>query len=81
MRIREENRNLVLLATVALCCAAIAGAAALIDPAGAPLRTQYLADNGPAIADQTTADQASVDQTSVRVIGTPFVPNVNPRQR
>jgi hypothetical protein len=76
MRIREDNRNLVLLATVALCCAMVAGTAALIDPAGAPLRTERLADNGP-----VSVDQSPVDQASVRVIGTPFVPNVNPRER
>ena len=81
MRIREDNRNLVLLATVALCCAVVAGTAALIDPDGTPPHPQYLADNGSAVADQTATDQASVDQAAVRVVGTPFVPNVNPRQR
>ena len=77
MRIREDNRNLVLLATVALCCAMVAGTAALIDPAEAPRRTERLADNGAAAA----VERASAEQASVRVIGPQFVPIVNPRQR
>jgi len=75
MRIKEHNRNLVLLATVALCCAAVAGTAELIDPAQGPVRTERVADNAASV------DQAFVDPASVRVVGTPFVPNVNPRQR
>ena len=66
MRIREEDRNMVLLATVTLFAAAIAGAVTLLAPPSAPAQTTpaYLADN-----------------TSVRVIGgAPFVPNVNPRE-
>ncbi|WP_324402842.1 hypothetical protein [Bradyrhizobium sp.] len=66
MRIREENRNMVLLATVTLFTAAFAGIMALINPPPAPAesRPAYLAD-----------------QTPVRVVGgAPFVPNVNPRE-
>ena len=66
MRIREENRNMVLLATVTLFTAAFAGIMALINPSPAPAesRPAYLAD-----------------QTPVRVVGgAPFVPNVNPRE-
>ena len=77
MRITEDNRNLVLLATVALCCAMVAGTAALIDPVEAPLRTERLAGNRLA----GSLDQNSVEQASVRVVGTRFVPNVNPRER
>ncbi|WGD55857.1 hypothetical protein QA641_19385 [Bradyrhizobium sp. CB1650] len=68
MRISEDNRNMFLLATVALCCAAVAGTIALFEPA----------------ADQRIAASGSVDsaiQTPVRVVGAPFVPNVNPRER
>ncbi|KYG98922.1 hypothetical protein SE91_10755 [Bradyrhizobium sp. DOA1] len=72
MRIREENRNMFLLATVTLCCGAVAGTVALFEPAAAP---------GPA---QQVAQRMAIDataQTPVRVVGAPFEPNVNPRQR
>jgi hypothetical protein len=72
MRIREDNRNMVLLATIALCCAVVAGTAALMGSAEGTVRTAQVADNAPAV---------SVDQAPVRVIGTPFVPNVYPRER
>ena len=67
MRIPEENRNLVLLATVALCAGLLALIAAAFEP------------------ESSTAQTASkptmiADQTPVRVIGTPFVPNTNPRE-
>jgi len=64
MRIREENRNMILLATVALFSAAIAGGAALLQPSATSGAEVYLAN-----------------QTSVRLVGAPFVPNTNPRQR
>jgi hypothetical protein len=66
MRIPEEDSNMVLLATVTLFAAAIAGVVALVEPTPAPIETKpvvYLAD-----------------QTPVRVIGAPFEPNVNPRE-
>jgi hypothetical protein len=66
MRIPEENRNMVLLATVTLFTAAIAGVIALMGPSPQPVESKpatYLAD-----------------QTLVRVVGAPFVPNVNPRE-
>lgn len=73
MRIREDNRNMFLLTTVALCCAVVAGALAVLQPVfGEPPRS----DSRPV----DSSAQASV-QASVRVVGAPFVPNVNPRQR
>jgi hypothetical protein len=65
MRIPEENRNLVLLATVTLFTAAIAWAVALVDPAPtqAASKPAYLADQAP-----------------VRVVGPSFEPNTNPRE-
>ncbi len=78
MRIREDNRNLVLLTTVALCCAMVAGTAELIGPSEAPARIERVAVNAPAVA---VEQQPSIDQASVRVVGTKFVPNVNPRER
>ena len=63
MRIPEENRNMVLLATVTLFTAVIAWAVALVDPA-------------PTQADSKPAYLA--DHTPVRVV-VPFEPNTNPR--
>jgi hypothetical protein len=71
MRVREDNRNLVLLAAVTLVCAFIALAAASFDPAPSTARS---ANQQTALADQTP------DQTAVRVVGPPFVPNTNPRE-
>ena len=68
MRIREENRNLILLVIVTVVTTAIARGATLLTPAPAP----------PAI-DKKPVYVA--EQTSVRVVGAPFVPNTNPRER
>lgn len=68
MRVREEDRNMVLLATVAAVSMLIASVAALFEPATAKqevvIPPAYLADSTP-----------------VRVVGAPFVPNTNPRER
>jgi hypothetical protein len=83
MRIREENCNMVLLAVVTSLSVAIAGGASLLG----------VGDSKPVrVADQTTGrvEQAPSpdkriinvnDQPPVRVIGAPFVPNTNPRER
>jgi hypothetical protein len=65
MRIPEENRNMVLLASVTVFAAAIAWALAVVDHAPMPT------DSKPAYF---------ADQTPVRVIGVPFEPNINPRE-
>jgi hypothetical protein len=65
MRIREENRNVVLLATVTIFTAVIAAVISMVDLSPAP------ADSKPYVA----------EQRPVRAIGVPFVPNVNPRER
>jgi hypothetical protein len=68
MRIREENRNMFLLSAVTLCCSAFAAAIALLEPA--PAKRQ--------------AETAAIDVTAptpVRVVGAPFEPNLNPRER
>jgi hypothetical protein len=83
MRIREENCNMVLLTVVASLSVAIAGGASLLG----------FGDTKPVrFADQTTGrverapspDKRIIyvsDQPQVRVIGAPFAPNTNPRER
>ena len=66
MRVREENCNIVLLTAVVLLSAVIAGIA------------NWWA--GPQTA-STKAPAHFAEQTPVRVVGAPFVPNVNPRER
>ncbi len=77
MRIREENRNAVLLTAVTLCCAVVAGTLALLEP----VFGQDPEKQGP---EKQVADNRPIDATAevpVRVVGAPFVPNVNPRRR
>jgi hypothetical protein len=74
MLIREENRNMVLLATVALCCSAFAGVLAMIEPVPGRAPDKLVAET--AVTGDTTPTQIPV-----RVVGAPFEPNVNPRER
>jgi len=79
MRIREENCNMVLLAAVTLVSTVIAGGATLVGATDTnPLR---LADR----TEQMLASDKRItyvsDQSPVRVVGAPFVPNTNPRER
>jgi hypothetical protein len=67
MRVREDNRNMVLLASVALLCAFIALAAAAFEPMSSTART-------------SNQQAALADETQVRIVGVPFVPNTNPRE-
>ncbi|MDH2385441.1 hypothetical protein [Bradyrhizobium sp. CER78] len=72
MRLREANRNLLLLGSFTLLSVAAAGIVALLDPAPVPANA----------APRSTANQVPAHrQTAVRIVGTPFVPNTNPRQR
>ncbi|MGY4225160.1 hypothetical protein ACVMIH_002521 [Bradyrhizobium sp. USDA 4503] len=76
MRVRESDRNLLLLGTFTLLSVAAAGLVALLDPAPAPAN--------PALrppANHASASDQGLAQTRVRIVGTPFVPNTNPRQR
>jgi hypothetical protein len=66
MKVREENCNMVLLAAVALVSAMVALAANWWD------RPQAAATGSAAYRDA---------QGSVRLVGAPFVPNVDPRAR
>jgi hypothetical protein len=67
MRVREENRNILLLASVALVCASIALVATAFDFA-------------PSNAQTASQQTALADPAPVRVVGVPFVPNTNPRE-
>ena len=68
MKVREENLNMVLLAAVTLVSAAVAGGVALLESVPAP---QPVASPPAYLA----------DSTPVRIVGAPFVPNTNPRER
>jgi hypothetical protein len=92
MRIREENCNLVLLAGVTLVSMVIAGGSAFLPaPAASKSRPVYAtaAAPSPSPSANTAAPPTAptprparlVDQTPVRVVGAPFVPNTNPRER
>jgi hypothetical protein len=76
MRIHEENCNLVLLAGVTLLSATVATAAALLEPASVATSTSTVETS---LNDKPPVRLA--DQVPVRVIGAPFVPNINPRER
>ncbi|WP_338827650.1 hypothetical protein [Bradyrhizobium sp. 27S5] len=72
MRLREPNRNMLLLGTFTLLSMAAAGAVAVLDPASPPANA----------AVRPAPNQVPApDLTPVRIVGTPFVPNTNPRQR
>jgi len=71
MRVREENCNMVLLATVTLVSAMVAVISGWWE---AP---QPAAARPPVYV----ADQAVADRAEVRVVGAPFVLNINPRDR
>jgi hypothetical protein len=82
MRIREEDCNMVLLAVVTLFTVAIAGAASLV---ASTEKTVQFADQTTARSKQAPSPDRPIinvsDQPPVRVIGAPFVPNTNPRER
>jgi hypothetical protein len=84
MRIPEENCNMVLLAAVTLVSVAIAGGATLV---GAPnTKPARLADGtfGYTPSTPSSSDKHIInvsDHPPVRVVGAPFAPNTNPRER
>jgi hypothetical protein len=81
MRIREEYCNMVLLAGVTLLSVAVAGVAGWLETASAANGSKpvYVSAAVPSSGETQSVHRA--DQTPVRVIGAPFVPNVNPRER
>jgi hypothetical protein len=83
MRIREEDCNMVLLAGVMLTSAAVVGAATWLEPATATGRSKpaFASSAAPPSSPEGQPPLRLVDQAPVRVIGAPFVPNTNPRER
>ncbi|SDJ91770.1 MULTISPECIES: hypothetical protein [Bradyrhizobium] len=79
MKIREENCNMFLLAVVTVFTVIVAASASLVEPADkAPVRFAARAEQTPAAARPIVH---VTDQPAVRVVGAPFVPNTNPRER
>jgi hypothetical protein len=81
MRIREEDCNMVLLAGVTLLSVTVATAAALLEPASASKSTPTHVSRAiaPSLGERHLVRLA--DQPPVRVVGAPFIPNTNPRER
>jgi hypothetical protein len=79
MKIREENCNMFLLAVVTVFTVIVAASSSLVGATDkAPVRYAARAEQAP------TADKPIVyvaEQPAVRVVGSPFVPNTNPRER
>ena len=79
MKIHEENCNMFLLAVVTVFTVIVAASVGLVGPSDkAPVRFAARAEQEPA------ADKPIVpvtDRPAVRVVGAPFVPNTNPRER
>ena len=67
MKVREEYRNMVLLASVALVCAMLALIAAAFEPTSSTAQT-------------ARKPTSLADPAPVRVVGPPFVLNTNPRE-
>jgi hypothetical protein len=82
MRIREENCNMVLLAIVTVFTVAIAGGASLMERPDKTIQFANRATTRTELAPPTDKQLTYIaDQPPVRVIGAPFVPNTNPRER
>ncbi|MCC8942814.1 hypothetical protein H8A99_42010 [Bradyrhizobium sp. Arg68] len=67
MRERDAKWNMLLLGAFTLLSIAGAGLVAALDSAPAPA--------------SAASRPAAADLPPVRIIGTPFIPNTNPRQR
>lgn len=81
MKVQEENCDMVQLAVVALFGMVIASGATLVAPA--ETKPMQIAD-GELTRTAASNDKPLVyvsDQPGIRVVGSPFVPNTNPRER
>ena len=83
MRIREENCNMILLAAVTCVSVAVAASASLLG-FGDTKPIRFADRSADRIEQAPSPDRRMIyisDQPRVRVIGAPFVPNTNPRER
>jgi hypothetical protein len=84
MRIREENCNMVLLAVVTCISVTIAGGVSLLG-SGDTKAVRFADRTTNGLVERAPSPVKAViyvnDQPPVRVIGAPFVPNTNPRER
>ena len=79
MKIREENCNMFLLAMVTVFTVIVAASSSLVaSTEKAPVRYAARAEQAP-VSDKPVV--YVTDQPAVRVVGSPFVPNTNPRER
>jgi len=81
MRIREENCNMVLLAAVACVSVAVAGGANLLGSGAPGPDLNRIAGRVEPMSSPGKPVVYAGDQPAVRMIGAPFVPNTNPRER
>ena len=72
---------MVLLAGVTLVSAVIAGGAALMEPGPSVSKSRPVYAANVTTRSPAAAPARLVDEVSVRMVGAPFVPNTNPRQR
>lgn len=79
MRIREEDCNMVLFAAVTCVSLAVAGGASLFGTGES--RRLDAADRAEHLSSPDKPIIYASDQPTVRMIGAPFVPNTNPRER
>jgi hypothetical protein len=82
MRIREENCNMTLLAMVVCISATIAGGASILMGDSKPVR--FVDRTTGSVEQASFGDKAIIDvggPPPVRVVGAPFIPNTNPRDR
>ena len=80
MKVREENCNMFLLAVVTVLTVIVAAGSSLVGATdkAAPLLLAAHAEQAPAAAKPLVY---VTDQPAVRVVGTPCIPNTNPRER
>jgi hypothetical protein len=82
MRIREENCNMILLAMVVCINATIVGGASLLIGDSKPVR--FVDRTTGSVEQASFGDKAIIDvggPPPIRVVGAPFIPNTNPRDR
>ena len=72
---------MVLLAGVTLVSVVIAGGATLLEPGSEVSKTRPIYAANITTRSPAAAPARPVDEVPVRVVGAPFVPNTNPRER